>query len=119
MYSYRVFEELRKELKLELTEEYNESMKYTGTTVFHMKCIIEGCNKNITIQFIALLRNKRPCCDYHRRLENGKKTSKKLSEKNKSIYDENRKKLYSLFKEMDVELIGDYSNIDNTNHSLT
>ena len=50
MYSYRVFEKLREELKLELTEECNETMKYTGKTVLFSHFFLDGSNDVENVQ---------------------------------------------------------------------
>lgn len=115
MYSFEVFNQLKKELNLELLEDYNENGKYISTTKFCMKCNFIGCDTPISIQFVALLRSKKPYCKTHRYRCVGEKTKNTLSNKNKPIYDENRKKLYNLFKELNTELVGDYSDIDIKN----
>lgn len=115
MYSFKVFKQIKEELNLELLEDYNENGKYISTTKFCMKCNFIGCDIPISIQFVALLRSKKPYCKTHRYCSVGEKISKSKSHKNKPIYDENRKKLYNLIKELNTELVGDYSDIDIKN----
>jgi hypothetical protein len=115
MYSFTVFQKLKEELNLELLEYYNENDKYISTTKFCMKCNFNGCDTPISIQFVALLRNKKPYCKTHRYCCGGENISKSLYAKNKQIYHENRNKLYKLFQELGVKFIGDYTNIDIKN----
>ena len=115
MYSFKVFKQIKEELNLELLEDYNETGKYISTTKFCMKCNFIGCDIPISIQFVALLRSKKPYCKTHRYCSVGEKISKSKSHKNKPIYYENQKKLYNLIKELNTELVGDYSDIDIKN----
>lgn len=117
MYSFKVFNQIKKELNLELLHVYDETNKYISTTKFCMKCNFIGCDIPISIQFVALLRSKKPYCKTHRYCCVGEKISTTKSEKNKPIYDENRKKLYNLIKELNTELVEDYSNIDIKNNT--
>ena len=115
MYSFKVFNQIKEELNLELLQVYDETKKYISTSKFCMKCNFIGCDIPIGIQFVALLRSKKPYCKTHRYCCVGEKISKSKSHKNKPIYDKNRKKLYNLFKELNTELVGDYSDIDIKN----
>jgi hypothetical protein len=115
MYSFEVFNQIKEELNLELLQVYDETKKYISTTKFCMKCNFIGCDIPISIQFVALLRSKKPYCKTHRYSLVGEKTKKTLSNKNKPIYDENRNKLYNLIKELNTELVGDYCDIDIKN----
>lgn len=115
MYSFKVFNQIKEELNLELLQDYDETKKYISTTKFYMKCNFIGCDIPISIQFVALLRSKKPYCKTHRYYCGGNKIKNTLSNKNKPIYDENRKTLYNLFKELNTELVGDYSDIDIKN----
>ena len=115
MYSFEVFNQIKEELNLELLEVYNETNKYTSTTKFCMKCKFVGCKTPISIQFVALLRSKKPYCKTHRYSSVGEKIKKSLSDKNKSIYNENRQKLYNLIETLNIKLVGDYSVIDIKN----
>jgi hypothetical protein len=102
MYSFKVFNQIKEELNLELLEVYDETKKYISTTKFCMKCNFIGCDTPISIQFVALLRSKKPYCKTHRYSLVGEKISKSKSDKNKPIYDENRKKLYNLINPYSV-----------------
>jgi hypothetical protein len=112
MYSFNVLKNLQQELNLELLENYDETNKYIAKTKLCMKCNVNDCNTPISIQFVALLRSKKSYCKTHRYSYLSEKISKTKKDKNKPIYDENRKKLYNLIKELNTELIGDYSDID-------
>jgi hypothetical protein len=118
MYSFEVFNKIKKELNLELLEDYNETQKYISTTKFCMKCNFVGCNTTISIYFVALLRSKKPYCKHHRYLSLSEKTKNTLLIKNKPNYDENLQKLYKLSKELNIELIGDYSVTDIKNDTI-
>ena len=115
MYSFKVFNQIKEELNLKLLEVYDETKKYISTTKFCMKCNFIGCDTPISIQFVALLRSKKPYCKTHRYSLVGEKISKSKSDKNKPIYNENKKKLYNLCEELNLQLIGDYSDIDIKN----
>jgi hypothetical protein len=115
MYSFKVFNQIKEELNIELLQVYDETKKYISTSKFCMKCNFIGCDISIGIQFVSLLRSKKPYCKTHRYCCVGEKISKSKSHKNKPIYDKNRKKLYNLFKELNTELVGDYSDIDIKN----
>jgi hypothetical protein len=112
MYSFKVLKILTKELNLEVSDIHTEDQKYISTTTLCMKCTYLGCNKDITIRFVALVQSKKPYCKQHRYASVSEKIKKTLLDKNKSIYDENRKKLNNLTEELNIELVGDYSNID-------
>ena len=114
-YSLQVLNNLKDELNLKLCVGYDTYDKYISTTKIHMKCTYDSCSENVEIKFDALLRSKRAYCKTHRYCCVGEKTKNTLSNKNKPIYDENRKKLYNLFKELNTELVGDYYDIDIKN----
>jgi hypothetical protein len=115
MYSFKVFNQLKEELNLEVLGVYNENEKYISTTKFCMKCSFIGCNSPTSILFVSLLRSKKVYCKNHRYSSVSAKISKTLSNKHKPIYDENQKKLYKLIEELNTELVGDYSVIDIKN----
>ena len=117
MYSFKVFNQLKEKLNLKLLENYDEKQKYISTTKFCMKCTYEICDEPVTIKFDALLRTEKAYCKKHKYYCIGEKTKKTLTTKNKSIYDENRKNLYNLVKELNTELVGDYSCIDIKNET--
>ena len=114
-YSLHVLNNLKDESKLKLCDGYETYDKYISTTKIRMKCTYDSCFENTEIRFDALLRSKRAYCKTHRYHCVGEKTKNTLSNKNKLIYDENRKTLYNLFKELNTELVGDYSDIDIKN----
>ena len=91
MYSFKVFNQIKEELNLELLEDYNETKKYISTTKFNIKCNFIGCKTPTSIQFVALLRSKKAYCKKHRYSSVAEKISNSLSTKNKPIYDENWK----------------------------
>ena len=85
MYSFKVLNEIKKELNLELLEVYKETDKYIGKKEICLKCNYIGCKTPISIQFVALLRSKKAYCKTHRYSSVGEKISKSLSTKNKPI----------------------------------
>ena len=111
-YSFKVFNQLKTKLNLQLLDNYDENQKYISTSKFCMKCTYEGCDEDIVILFNALLRSERAYCKTHRYSSVSDKISKTKSHNNKPIYDENRKKLYNLIKKLNTVLVGDYSDID-------
>ena len=50
-----------------------------------MKCNFIGCDTPISIQFVALLRSKKPYCKTHRYSLVGEKISKSKLDKNKPV----------------------------------
>jgi hypothetical protein len=113
MYSFGVFNKLKQELNFRPLQNYDENTtKYISTTKFCIECTYEDCEEVTTVSFAALLRSKRAYCKTHRYLCVGEKTRDTLAKKNKPIYDDNREKLYSLSKESNIQLVGDYLKID-------
>jgi len=85
MYSFKVFNQIKEELNLELLEVYDETKKYISTTKFCMKCNFIGCDTPISIQFVALLSSKKPYCKTHRYSLVGEKISKSKSDKTNQL----------------------------------
>jgi hypothetical protein len=112
MYSLEVLNNLKDKLNLELEINYNKKEKYISTTKIGLRCTFQGCNEVLEIKFDSLLKNEKAHCKYHRYSLVGEKISKTKSKKSKPIYDENRKKLYEMVTEMNIQLVGDYNNID-------
>jgi hypothetical protein len=110
MYNFKVLNQIKEELNLKLLQNYDETKKYIGKTKFEIKCTYEGCDENITIEFVALLRSKKAYCTKHRYNSVGDKTKKTSADKNKI-------KLYNFIEELHIELVGDYYNIDIKNNT--
>ncbi len=115
MYSLQVLNDLKKELTLQFDNDYDKKDKYISTTKLCLKCTYNNCNEYITIKFDSLLRTKKAYCKPHRYKSASNTQKKSLLDKNKPIYDKNRKTLYNLIKELNTKLIGDYSVIDIKN----
>jgi hypothetical protein len=115
MYSLQVLRKLIEELNLKLEDNYDKKDKYISTTKFNLKCTFDGCNEKTRIKFDALLRSKKAYCKTHRYHFVSDKIKKTSADKNKPIYDENKKKLYKLIEELHTELVEDYSDIDIKN----
>ena len=115
MYSLQVLRKLIEELNLKLEDNYDKKNKYISTTKISLKCTFNDCNEKTIIKFDSLLSSKKAYCKKHRYKLVGDKIKKTSADKNKPIYDENKKKLYNLIEELHTELIGDYSDIDIKN----
>lgn len=112
MYSFKVLNNLKEELNLKFDDDYDKKDKYISTTKICLNCTYNGCKQNVTIKFDALLRSKKAYCKTHRYSSVGEKSSKTNADRNKPIYDENKKKLYNVIRELNTYLVGDYSDID-------
>lgn len=117
MYSLEWLNNLKDELGLILEDGYDKKDKYISTTKINLKCTFDECDEIVTIQFCSLLKNKRAHCKSHVRFFKGNKIKTSLFEKNKNNYNENRNKLYSLIRKLNIELVEDYSLINVKNNT--
>ena len=108
MYSFIILEKIIKELNIQLLDNYDEQIHYTGKMQFRIKCSKTDCEEERFINFSTLLQNyeakTKLYCKKHRYSNISNKISKTKNKNNKEKYENNKKKLNPLEKMNSIQV---------------